>query len=192
MTDYLKNRMRYIKEFTPTISEKTAKMITFRFGWDYIVVAYHQDGFISITSSYGNWSYIWSAMGERDLPEFFTKANKEYLANKLFGPGQKEFNGQIAIKNIKEAILRDRKWDILSSQEARDFYELTGELPDTNSRDLFWSTYYDLGLDNFDPEPYEHNWGEQYNMTYLILQERIIPMIQDYFHRQKKSISGVS
>jgi hypothetical protein len=179
------------------VFEDDVKMVRFRLnaGWDYVWLTYHQEkGFISITSSYGNWSYIWSSMGEgTTLSQFFSQADKFYLSNKLWDHKQKKtyFDLQQGITDIKEEILRERKEEVLSRKDARNLYDLVEDLEEVDGYDdpsehRFMEAFMDHRiLSEWNQEPWESHWGMVAKTDFVYLQDHIIPLIQKYFRGEK-------
>lgn len=160
-------------------------------GWDYVFVTYVQKiGFITITSSYGNWSYIWSAMGKGTLlSEFFLQADADYLSNKLMDDQERTyFDSDQAIKDIKKRIIQERKDEIIGKTEARDLVNALKELKEDfnsnyeNDRNRFLDAFSENDtLYNWFPEFYEPSWGLKATGSYNALKYEIIPMIKDHF-----------
>lgn len=158
-------------------------------GWDIIRVTYTDDGFIQIYSTFGNYAYHWTAMGEGvTLQHFFgerAKGDNEYLANKLWSSTrepEKYFDLDNAIKEVKEYI-KDQtcppdedEWDEINT-EIEDRIEGNGD-----SRDLFISAWLSSEiLNEWVQEIYMDNWGMTYKGRYKTLVKDIIPTIQKYF-----------
>ena len=181
-----------IQEVTD-IYQETSKMVRFRLnkGWDYVWVTYHEErGFISITSSFGNYAYIWNAMGKGvNLTEFFSRAEPDYLAEKLFAAAQKEknvFHFDLAIKELKTKALRERKSGELSKDEARAILNELSEWADFADSDLSEESFLREFCDRetlieWDPEPYLSSPGRKLSGSYLVIRDEVIPLLQEYF-----------
>lgn len=177
-----------MKNKVSQVYEETAKMVRFRLndGWDYVWVTYNDiKGFLTITSSFGNWSYIWSAMGEGNtLTDFVIKAGDDYLANKMWGKDQEMFEYDEAVKDIQRAIIEDRRSGVLDSDLARLLWkeaEDLGEDYEGASRDLFMSAFSDnRHLSQWKIEWWETNWGMRPKPSFLTLRNEIIPMFRQY------------
>lgn len=175
------------------IYEDTVKMVRLRLnkGWDYVWFTYNEEkGFISITSSFGNWSYIWSSMGKGEvLSTFFRDAGRDYLSNKLWGKDNDYFDLDEAIKEVKQDIINDRKLDSRPKKVAKAHARLLwkaieeiGEDFDGCSRERFMSEFSDNNmLGPWNPDFWEANWGMRLKPGFLTLKNEIIPMIQSYF-----------
>lgn len=160
-------------------------------GWDYVWFTYEDErGFIQIASSYGTWSYIWSAMGEGvTLTEFFQKASAGYLTEKFFGANHKEyFDADQAIIDIKKEIVRDRKDQNLTATDARELTEAAQDFSDDldsnyeNDRSRFLDAFADVEvLQQWRPEYWDNSWGMRPTGKYLALKNDIIPLIKKYF-----------
>lgn len=160
-------------------------------GWDYVWFSYDDEkGFIQISSSYGSWSYIWSAMGEGvTLTEFFQKASDSYLVDKFFGASHKEyFDADKAVQDIKREIARERRDRYLSKTTARELTDAIQDLSDDldsnyeNDRSRFLEAFTDVEtLYNWKPEHWDNSWGMMPTAKYLTLKNEIIPLIKKYF-----------
>lgn len=172
----------------------SAQMVRFRLnnGWDYVWVTYNDlKGLISISSSFGNFAYIWNSRGEGvSLREFFIEASStDYLANKFFSEDTKKatvFEYSIAIAEIKKLIIDDRKARKISKEEARDLLEeLEGMGSDYESEEMFYRAFFDSKeLSEWQPEIYEYTPGRVRSEKYLVLKDEIIPMIQKHFKKE--------
>ena len=178
-----------------SVTEDVAQFVQFKInnGWDYVWVTFSDaKGFISITSSYGNWSYIWSSMGEGvTLREFFSSAGESYLAAKLFGHENRDiFNTNDAVKDIKDDIMFERRGGYLSKEKARLLWNEIKELGDyyqETSRDIFLNAFKDnRALVNWCPDWWENKWGLRNKPNFLTLHNEIIPMIKHYFKGELK------
>lgn len=176
------------------VYEDDVKMTRFRLndGWDYVWIVWHNSkGFLSITSSFGVWSHIWSAMGEGyDLKKFFLNADKYYLSAKLYGPDDTYFNADQAIKDLKKELLKDRRELGTLDCEARliwnDIEEFEADgLDDHSSRDLFFREMQSYKfLSDWMSEPWEYSIGMKPKGDFLALRDHIIPMIKDHFREK--------
>lgn len=177
-----------MKNKVSQVYEETAKMVRFRMndGWDYVWITYHDiKGFLTITSSYGNWAFIWSAMGEgTTLTDFIIRAGDDYLANKMWGKDQEMFEYDEAVKDIQRVIIEDRRNKLLDSDKARFLWkeaEELGEEYEGVSRDLFMSAFSDNRyLIEWKSEWWETNWGMRPKPGFLTLKNEIIPMFRRY------------
>lgn len=174
------------------IYKDDVKMVRLRLnsGWDYVWFTYHQEkGFISITSSFGNWSYIWSSMGEgTKLSEFFSQANSGYLSNKLMGRAERKvFDLDDAVKDVKKDIIEERRNtpEFLSKEKARSLFDAIDELGEDyegSSSEGFANAFSDSRtLMNWNPDFWETSWGFRDSPSFCTLHDEIIPMIQSYF-----------
>lgn len=160
-------------------------------GWDYVWFSYDEDkGFIQISSSYGTWSYIWSAMGEGvKLSEFFQKASDGYLVDKFFGASHQEyFDSDNADRDIRKEIARDRRDGNLTKTEARELVDALQDMVDDfdsnyeNDRDRFLEAFSNVEvLQQWRPEYWDNSWGMMPTAKYLTLKNEIIPLIKKYF-----------
>jgi hypothetical protein len=179
------------------LPEENTKMLRFRLngGWDYVWVTYHDVlGLITITSSFGNFSYIWASMGEGvRLRQFFIRAEPDYLVNKFFmgrtSNDRDEFQLSRAVNEIKKDIFRERRSGVLRKAEARSLFdaidEIESELETEVSADLFSRAFLeDKALMEWQPNFYENSYGVAPSPQFLALRDQIIPMIQEEFAHQ--------
>lgn len=159
-------------------------------GWDYLKVTHNTKknfGWINIMSSYGDYSYIWGAMGkDTDLPTFFTKANSGYLVDKLFGSERKTFDLDKAISEIKKEVIKDRREGNMDYGMAREIFDfIEEELYSDISKERFADAMYTSNaIQEWYPEWWDRGWGMRYKTRFIILQDEIIPIIQEYFKGQ--------
>ena len=183
--------MKYknIYEISKILPEEETRTFTILLNkkWDYVKVTHNISkgfGWINIMSSYGDYSYIWNAMGDNcDLPKFFMKADKYYLANKLFGAEQTEFCIDKAVKDLKKDICKDRREGNISKKQARDVFDfIEEELHCHMSPEKFGDAMNESdAINNWYPEWWDSDFGIRYKSRYLVLQDEIIPMLQEYF-----------
>ena len=158
-------------------------------GWDVIRVTYTDEGFIQIYSSFGHYSYHWTAMGEGvTLQKFFggrCSGDNEYLANKLWGSTREPeeyFDLDNAIKEVKEYME-----DQTCPPDKEEWEEINNAIEDNiegngDSRDLFISAWLSSDvLNEWVSEIYMDNWGMTKKGRYKCLVNDIIPTIQKYF-----------
>jgi hypothetical protein len=175
------------------ITMDTVQLIQFRLneGRDYVWVSYHdKKGFLSITSSFGNYSYIWGLTSKRaSIRDFFSQADTDYLAGKLFADGHNTKDGFdfcFAIQELKTELLAGRRNARLDRDESRKIFdELTG-WQDTSdprlSREGFYREYFEHdALAKWPVEPWHSNYGERPSTAWVVLKEEIIPLIQKHF-----------
>lgn len=184
--------MRNINKIEAPIVDDV-KLVRFRLngGWDYVWMTYHPTkGFISITSSFGNYSYIWSSMGKGvELQDFFSRADKYYLAEKLFSDSKREkkvFSASDAYEDIKKELFGFLRRGHVSPQDARLIYDELCESEEDfdadSSADLFMNEIFSLKhFIEWQPEPYHSSYGYRTSGSYITLQEELVPLIQDYF-----------
>lgn len=180
------------------VATDDVKMLRFRLnnGWDYIWVTYHdQKGFISITSSFGNYSYIWSSMGKGvTLREFFLRANCDYLAEKLYHESRNElhyFSFSSAIQDIKKAVAAEVKAKSITRSEAKvileELKDWSDEADSEMSQETFLRDFFAYeALSTFDCEPWHSNYGLKVKGTFLTLRDEIVPLIKDHFSNELK------
>lgn len=102
--------------------------------WAVIMIS--EDGFVSIQSDYGEYSYNWQSIGEQTIKEFLISCDKGYITNKFGGQLPKEFNIDKTRDNIKKDILEKRKGYDLSEEEARVFWDTCDTLHASDKNDF--------------------------------------------------------
>lgn len=164
------------------------KRVLLRMGYDWIDFTYDETkkvGSIFIDSSFGSWCNGWSHMGDdTTLPEFFLRADKYYLANKLWDHDEKTdyFDSGDANEELKKDIIRSRREGSLDAEEARKYYDAVDELEnEASSFDSWISQYYDAELGEYNQEIWDISIGWKKRSKYLSLQDLIIPAIKKYF-----------
>lgn len=181
----------HIQKVDPVIND-SAKMMRFRLngGWDYVWVTYHEEkGFVSIASSFGSYAYIWSAMGaNRVLTQFFCGADPQYLAGKFFSERRMEkhvFDSDLAFKELKRDICKGLRDGDITSHDARRYFDEVKDWEemadgDNYSSERFYDAFYgNQILTEWQPDFWEANYGRKISGSYLVLQDEIIPMIQE-------------
>jgi hypothetical protein len=132
---------------------KEGVVIKVHFGIDgqKLIGAINEKGFLSITSSYGNYSYIWSAMGEgTTLRQFFLTANNQYLSDKFFHDRHKEkyaFDLDLAFVEMKKDLFENRRNGGFSSEQAREVFNDIKDWQEWSdsgmSEERFYTEYFD-------------------------------------------------
>lgn len=184
------------------IYEDQVKLVRLRLnkGWDYVWFTYHEaKGMIMITSSYGNWSYIWSAMGDGvTLSQFFQRASADYLSDKLIDREDKvKFDSDNAFRDLKAEVIQERKDKILTATEARELLTAIQDMSedfDSNyesDRSRFFDAFYDNEiLRGWKEEYWEAGWGLRPSTKYNTLKNDIIPLIKNYFSGELKETAN--
>lgn len=121
----------------------------------------HGGSFMCI-SSFGNFGYIWTAIGVRCLREFLVQVNYSYFMTKTQGHDQ-IFSPEKTLSLIKQQILTLKKQKSISKDIAEDYYQEIESLglQDLDSEDAFFHTFYETDVFNdvFDADiegvPYE-------------------------------------
>jgi hypothetical protein len=107
----------------------------------------YNGGEILIHSSFGSWGYFWGNVGERGIFNFLCGVDYSYLFSKLDSDLGFCFDCDGTIREIKRTILKDRRMDDISAEEARDHYDkiLSFEewLSPHEEGDLFYGDLYD-------------------------------------------------
>lgn len=117
------------------------------FEWAEVIIT--SGGFFSAVSDYGNYAFAWRSFGDRDFRRFLLNAEKDvdYFTKKLQhrgdGPGD-VYDGEPTLRAIKDHILRHRRDQSWSEDEARQEWDL---------------------IERFDIEGSEVEFGEWYRET---------------------------
>jgi len=181
-----------IHEIT-NIYESTVKMVRFRLnkGWDYVWITYDEErGFITMSSSYGDYSCIWSAIGEGvKLSEFFVTANKGYLVDNFFtGKESTYFDLDQAKADIKQDVIQGRRDGTIDKEDARAVFDfIRDELNYNMSSEEFSNIMFDSeAINNWNQDWWDGSIGMKRKGRYITLRDEIIPMIQKYFKGEFK------
>ncbi len=99
--------------------------------YDWAIVFIDEAGVFLTFSDYGNFGYCWSCTGYDDPRKFFLDPLRDvdYFAKK-FAQGQREFDENASIKNIKEHIKYSRRNNYLNKDEAREEWDRISLLDD--------------------------------------------------------------
>ena len=85
-------------------------------------------GMVQLISSCGTYSYQWASIGERTLAQFLAGCDSDYLGRKFLGTEIRVPDETESAKFIRERVVEMRRSGELSSDEAREEYELAKEL----------------------------------------------------------------
>jgi hypothetical protein len=90
-------------------------------GWAKITIS--ENGMFSAVSDWGNYAFLWTHTGYKDVREFFLSAERDwqYFANKL--RPEKILNEEASFKQVREEILRQRRTKDLTTKQARDAWD---------------------------------------------------------------------
>ena len=107
-------------------------------GWARIYIEeWKGGGSFSCISDYGNYNYIWNAIGSETLREFLCRLDYGFFMSKAHSSRSGvEFSTTEAVKVIKEDILRWRREDI-SADDARNLWEYIEGVDTCLNYDLF-------------------------------------------------------
>jgi hypothetical protein len=82
-------------------------------------------GRVSISSSYGDFSYYWSAPGD-DLKAFLCSLNIEYAADKF--DQDRWFDADATVKGFKQTILESRRFQSIDRKFAKECWDAVKDL----------------------------------------------------------------
>ncbi|MFV8250221.1 hypothetical protein [Bdellovibrio bacteriovorus] len=173
----------------------TIQMLSIRLnnGWDWVKVSFDDPkGLIQIESSFGSYSFIWSAMGDgHTLRTFFVKTDKHYLAEKLWHNSHRETEAFVcseAFVDLKKRIFKERRDGSLLDWEARDLYDAAVEFQDDLGSDASYERFITaMGesevLNKWDSEPWHCHYGMRPIGRFVCLRDELIPLIQSEFKK---------
>mgnify|MGYP000659772930 CR=1 FL=1 len=95
-------------------------------------------GEILIHSSYGNWAYQWTHMGQ-PFYQFLATSERDYVASKFMGSDAYEYDGEGTVQEFRKDVLRQRRSDGMSNEYARavwDFIDENESRMETSERDF--------------------------------------------------------
>ncbi len=110
-------------------------------------VVISDDGYFSTVSDYGNYAFWW-AHAEMEFRTFLCQLEPDYLCSKI-APGR-VYYGHETEKNVRRAILDARRRMSISKEDAREEWDLVGEV-DLSAAEGFTLWYQDTKL----PDAYE-------------------------------------
>ena len=101
-----------------------AEMVKIRTGseWAHIFMD-EATGTFSAVSSFGNFSYIWSAIGNDTLAEFLSSLDAGYFFGKTHHGCGVRYSFDETIKNLKHRIIEGRREGRLCKDMARDAWD---------------------------------------------------------------------
>ena len=124
----------------------------------------NDNGQLSILSDYGEWAYWWYSFGD-DFKSFLCGINRDYVIEKLSN-GHRELNFEKTIANLKNDIVEYRNDDLISSEEANDYWDGVSNIPYCDDVDLF---LFEFAL----------HCGEMYGKMY---DGNPVPYVKEYGH----------
>lgn len=96
------------------------------------------DGCLSIVSDYGNYGYWWGAPGMEFRLFLSRDRDTDYLASKLWSGQRQVFKIDATRKEIKRAIIRERRGGHIDRERARQEWELLNGLDDEFDLRHWW------------------------------------------------------
>lgn len=97
---------------------------------------------LTCNTSFGVVGHYWGSMG-MPASRFLAKIDRGYAINKLWGAAAKVFDSDEAMRDVRRAILQERRDDSINREEARERWdELAYENPDSefDFRELVYNT----------------------------------------------------
>jgi len=128
------------------IQKSTAMVYKIRLpngGWaDITIEEWEKGGSFKCVSDYGNYSYIWTSIGEQTLRGFLCQLDFYYFMMKAHkSKSGMQFSLEKTIELIKRDIIQQRRGDDLNSTDARTCWEEAEQLDTGNSIDLFYNLF---------------------------------------------------
>ncbi len=128
---------------------KPAPTWVVRDGYEWAIISINDDtGHVAISSSYGEFSYVWRAIGNKTLLEFVCGLNFDYAMGKFLGM-ETHLNFEKTIQNIKRQLLDFRLDRSLSKETARELWEEVDEMEKTENPDHFAELFYATAFADF-------------------------------------------
>ena len=109
---------------------------------DITIEEWEHGGSFKCVSDYGNYSYIWNSIGERNLREFLSGLSMDYFMGKATTHDFQEFDAQLTMESIRREILYERQHGGLTKDEARECWDEAQEgndLAESERSDVFWA-----------------------------------------------------
>jgi hypothetical protein len=92
--------------------------------WAVIIIrSWEGGGSIDAQTDYGNYAYIWSSIGDRDIREFLCKLDYSYFMGKAHHTRGYVTDWDKTADEIKRLALEDRRADNLDAESARDIFD---------------------------------------------------------------------
>lgn len=127
-----------------TVEKSTAMVYKIRgeCGWaDITLREWDRGGSFSCQSDYGNYSHIWTAIGDGTLRDFLCGLDYGYFMNKTRGDTT-QFSG---IKTLEKL-----KTDIMKARRSMSSYDIGIQEIDSNQAREYWVEVENLGLEDYD------------------------------------------
>lgn len=103
------------------------------------------DGFLNIQSDYGNYNYCWSAFGNsfgNSFKKFLVDCNSQYIRDKLGIELEREFDSETTEKAIKKEIISMLRCKDISSENARECWNIANKIKRCISQHEFYDLIY--------------------------------------------------
>lgn len=126
-----------------------------------------------------SWSSYWGGMSGRTIAQFFSDCGSDYLIGNL-APylNSTRFCGEALVKNVQAEVIKARRRDEFTQEEAREHYDDASQLSDAPSIDYLAGAHYDLMHAVFGDEWWHSvSQSDEPNPDYLYLQ-RIVRAVQ--------------
>ena len=91
-------------------------------------------GSFQCQSSYGEFAYIWRAIGDDGIKDFLCSLDKDYFLKKTRPNDYMVFSNKLTCKRIKKDIIEQRKEVLITKEEAHQCWEECNCLESNNSR----------------------------------------------------------
>lgn len=134
-------------------------------------------GKIIITCWGESWTGFWGSMGGT-VEEFFQRVSNDYLINKMADYRETEPDTEADPDFLRSEIIRQRKSDHLSKQEARDAWRYVDDFSPDRNRLCYAETPPELAVLEGMDEPWYFPWPKKPNHKYDYL-SRILDVVRE-------------
>lgn len=134
-----------VLDYTCKVSEARAyhfRLVKPEHTWaDITIEEWENGGSFKCISDYGNYSYAWNSIGNRNLRQFLIGLNFDYFMTKTMGSKFEIFDKDRTIANLRKEVYKARRSREISADDFRTCWEELeeGELLDvSDASDIFW------------------------------------------------------
>lgn len=122
-------------------------------------------GLLQISSDYGGYEYRWGSHGRESFKHFLVEIgrDKDYICKKL--AGRDEYDRDTTEDDLKARVLRARRENSCTKEEARAVWRYVTEELDLSNPDTIWHTDVPFDWDNDTPLRIVFGSDWQYNMN---------------------------
>lgn len=145
------------------------------YGWAIILID-EKAGLFSTVSDYGNYGYIWTHHGCKSIKEFLLGMEKDpyYFMNKL-AQGERIFDAKETFKECGEAVIKARRADTITKEQARECFDFLKDLMDDVDNDKTAYHYRIIECKVLMDEVFGESW------EYIPYRERFSYQLEGFF-----------